>query len=931
MKNNKDKIIYKYLQKISRVHPCKSAAKFFFLLLIFSNPVFSQDQKKFLPEQIQNSQLKGGEKHFYNVYAEAGSCLRFTIVQNGIDVVITIKNKNDEILKKTDRPSGSFGRETVTFIAAESGDYIVEISTWLKFAPVGEYVIGYTTANSPNDADRKRDAAENLTSEAEDLRGVNDENSKRSAIEKFTEVLQLWKDLGDDYEQGVIYYGLGYTHYTLSEFTRAAIYYNRAIKIHSETKDEFALALNYSSLASVQFILNESGLSVYNFQKAIKIYRKIGVIRNLGVALAGLGAVQSLLEQNDDAVKSLNESLKYRELTNDENGKAKTLTTLGKIYLGRNEFGKAETSFLEAKNSYEKADRPIEAELLLFFGRLYYKTGRFEKASEILDKGLSKARRTGNKLGEANVLLEKSRAEYQLKNHEPALRHARNSIRLIESIRNSTLDFRVRLKFTETIQPFYENYILLLMRMHENAPDAGFDKIALQTGEQARFRGLLDQLERREFVRQGKIKPELLERERILRDELTNVLELSESDSSKSAKIREISAAYLETEAEINTSTATFNEIVLPPTLNAEEIQAHLDENSVILEYLLIDEQSFLWLISNKEIKSFRLPKLEIIEDAARAFYKCLEKPTADEKICRRNNRRLSEILLGQIGDEINGKKLIVVKHGFLQYIPFAALQTVKTGGETGFLIETNEITSLPSASILGFIQKKRNTSPKKMLAVFADPIYSASDERINNPQVSAEENTSRLFASRFEAEKIASFVAPENLLIKTDGAANRQAFFDADLENYQILHFAVHTFINDKKPELSAIALSSFDERGNKMESFLQSNDILNLDLSAELVVLSSCQSGLGKQVRGEGLIALSQSFFIAGSSASIISLWDVDDKVTAELMTRFYRKYLIENESAAAALRQTQLEIMLDKRWRSPFYWSAFVLQGN
>lgn len=900
-----------------------------FLFLTFSISAFAQTAKKLQPEQILSPQLKGGEKHFYNVFAETGNCLRLTILQNGIDVVITIKDKNNQIIKKIDRPSGSFGLETVTFVVPDTNNYVIEISTWLEFVPAGEYQISYTIANMPNDSDIKRDAAENLTSDAEELRGVDNEDSQKKAIWKFIEVLQLWKDLGDDYEQGVVYYGLGYTHYTLSEFTQAAIYYNRAIKLHSASNDEFALARNYSSLTSAQFVLNDNELSIYNFNKAIKNFRKLGVAKNLAAALAGLGAAENLVENDVAAVAALNESLKYREMANDEIGKARTLTTLGKLYLNRNEFDKAETIFLDAKSSWNKTNRSAEAELLLFFGRLYFKTERYEKASKILAPALSQAREKGNKLGEANILLELSRTEYRRGNFTGSLQNAKSSINLIESIRNSTLDFRLRVKFTETIQPFYENYILLLMRMNEKQPNAGFDRTALQITEQARFRGLLDQLERRQFVWQGKINPQLLERERILRGKLTDILSLSENDPSKTAQMQKVTAAYLETEAEINKSTENFKEIILPPTLNAEEIQAKLDNNSVLLEYALIDEQSFLWTISKSEVKSFRLPPTETVENAARAVYKCLEKPveTKDEKICDQTNRRLSEILLGQISDEIRGKKLIVVKQGFLQYIPFAALQNK----EGGLLVETNEIVSLPSASLLGFIQKSQNNMPKKTLAVFADPIYSAADERINNQQFSARDDLPRLFASRFEAAKISAFVSAENLLIKTDSEANRQAVFDSNLENYRILHFAVHSFINDRKPELSSIALSSFDEQGNKKDGLLQSNDILNLDLNSDLVILSSCRSGLGTQVRGEGLVALSQSFFVAGTGGSIISLWNVDDKVTAELMIRFYRKYLVENKTAAAALRESQTEIMRDKRWNSPFYWSAFILQSN
>jgi len=144
-------------------------------------------------------------------------------------------------------------------------------------------------------------------------------------------------------------------------------------------------------------------------------------------------------------------------------------------------------------------------------------------------------------------------------------------------------------------------------------------------------------------------------------------------------------------------------------------------------------------------------------------------------------------------------------------------------------------------------------------------------------------------------------------------------------------VHFATHGVLDLEHPELSGIALSMVDEKGRSRDGYLRLNEIYNLNLPAELVVLSACQTGVGKQIKGEGLIALTRGFMYAGARSVVASLWKVDDAATASLMTEFYRQMFTNKLKPAAALRSAQLKISQEKRWQSPYYWAGFFLQGE
>jgi CHAT domain-containing protein len=889
------------------------------------------------PDENYLRQLKGNEKQFFTVKATAGNCLRFIVEQQGIDVMIGIVDADGKTIKKTDRPSGSFGRETITFLAPRTGVFTIEIKAWLADAMIGKYRISYTVNSSPTEADRKRDLAENLTSEAEELRAEGTRENKEKALEKFSDALKIWQEMGDLYEQAIVYYGMGFTNYGLSNNYEAAILYNRALKLHFQTGDQFGQAVNHAALGAVQYVLNENELAAYNYKKATEIFKELGNVRGLGIIFHGLGTIEMLSGEYEKAIADLTESLRWRVLANDNSGKAWTLITLGKLYLLQKNFTRAEEQFSEAGKILGETRAKKDAELLYNRGRYFLLTGQPKKALLFLAQAIEISKRVGNKLGEANGLIDRSLAEMSSGAPENALVSIERALGLIEELRRSTLDFQTRVAFSATVQPFYAHYISLLMKMHERSPEKGYDKKALEISEQARSRGLLDQLERRALLRRNPANPELLERELSLRDKLTDLLALRESTRRKqvTSEFQEVSARFAEVEAEINRRFYA-PEVVSLPTLKAAEIQDNLDEETVLLEYSLTESEGFLWLVSKNDVQSFRLPPGDEIEKKARKAYDCISRPVSlnREALCRQESEELSAVLLNPIIGQIKGKRLVVVKQGFLNYIPFAFLMNP---AERKYLIETNEIISLSSASVLRFIRDSgARNAPQKTLAVFADAVYSPLDERIRrksySPNLKGEKAIiPRLFASGLEADRIASFVSPETRLVKKNFEVNRDNFFNSDLGNYRVLHFATHAFINDRQPELSSVAFSFYDLEGRETPGLLRPADILRLDLNADLIVLSACQSGLGKQVTGEGIVSLGHSFFAAGAHRLMVSLWSVRDKVTAELMSRFYRLYLKEGKSIPASLREAQIEILRDKRWKSPFYWAAFSLEGD
>src|SRR5262249_12845127 len=431
-------------------------------------------------------------------------------------------------------------------------------------------------------------------------------------------------------------------------------------------------------------------------------------------------------------------------------------------------------------------------------------------------------------------------------------------------------------------------------------------------------------------------------------------------------------------QTQIRQASPRYAALMQPQPLTADEIQQQLDDDSLLLEYSLGDQRSFLWAVTPKTVTSYELPNRKVIEAAAQNIYDLLTSPkrsprgeTEQERGVRQVQankqyqiaaRELSRILLGPVAQQLGKKRLVIVTDGALHYLPFIALPDPnKLNGKAGEwqpLVVDHEIVNLPSASTLTELRRElkgRQPAPKT-LAVLADPVFTRDDERFKSkanrttpkPDESVAgltrqrileqltragdgQTLSRLPYTRQEAEQILALAPAGTGMKALDFEASRATAMSDQLGQYRYIHFATHGLADSERSELSTIVLSLFDERGEPQDGFLRAHEVYNLNLPAEMVTLSACETGLGKQVKGEGLVSLTRGFMYAGAARVVVSLWSVNDQATAELMTKFYRKILAGGERPAAALRESQVEMWRDKRWGTPYYWAAFTLQGE
>lgn len=540
-------------------------------------------------------------------------------------------------------------------------------------------------------------------------------------------------------------------------------------------------------------------------------------------------------------------------------------------------------------------------------------------------------------------------------------------------------DEQTRINMFANFQILYEEYASLLMQMHGQREDQSFDWQAFQTNERSRARSLLEALiETRADIRRD-VSPELLAQEQTSQKRINDLLllEARQKDGGLEASVIDSTRKNIEAaiddlrllRTKIKQSSPRYASLTQPTQPTLAEIQKELlDADTMLLVYALGNQRSFLWAVTSDSFHTFQLPSRAEIAKAARSVYDLLtvsqrlsglppaeqqKQFAAAETNYQTEAATLSRMLLGPVAARLGNKRLLIVAPEVLQYLPFAALpepgdKPVKAAPP---LIANHEIINLPSVSTLAVLrQEKADRKPAdKAVAVLADPVFSQDDPRIKAANKSQPKTTTvgslsltktlrdfrgeleRLFYSRDEADAIYA-TAPAGAIFKAlDFQANRAAAINPNLSQYRIVHFATHGLLNAEHPELSGLVLSLVDEKGQPQDGFLRLHEIYNLKLNADLVVLSACQTALGKEIKGEGLIGLTRGFMYAGAPRVVASLWKVDDLATAELMKRFYRAMLQEKQRPAAALRSAQLEMMQRRQWQSPFYWAAFTLQGE
>ena len=809
---------------------------------------------------------------------------------------------------------------------------------------------------------------------------ASDLGQVKEAFDFYRQALELWQAAHDQQGEAVTLTAMGRLHSRVGESQHALDLFNRAKPVIERSGNLVEEARVLTGIAFVYARVGKNEEAIDYHERALSLFEKANYPNGQAVALYSAAKVYYDSNQSQKALDAQQKALKIARDIRDHRLEIIILLEIGKLLDASGDQSAAIRNYLLARSfAHSQKDLRAEMEAWNLLGLAYKSQDKKPLALDCFKKALALSREAEYRFGESATLYNIARTKYELGELADARVQTKAAIDVIETLRRKVGSYELRASYFASVRQLYELYIDILMDLHTRNPDEGLDVLAFEASERARARSLFEMLGSARVGVREKVDPQLLGHERELRRQLNEKAEqklrlqsVSENEASLQIdrEIEELTRSYEEVRAQVRADSLEHATQTQPLPLNLQEIRERdLKDDTVLLEFSLGDRQSYLWFVTKDSFKSLLLPPRKEIEDSAIELRQLLTPPVAvageslddlqarvraEETEYWRKAELLSNTLLGQVAAELGTKRLLIVPDGGLQYLPFSALPVPLRSGAVTPLMVDHEITFQPSASILGTLRTRVTRPPAKAIAVFADPVFEKDDSRFAagrkdmiaavqthegqmesalrdvNPSWSTGK-IPRLTASRDEANAIIEASSVSDNLKATGFDASKAAATSLDLSQYQIIHIATHGVLDSKRPELSGLLLSRFDREGRPTEGFLTLDDIYNLNLAADMVVLSACNTGLGKDVRGEGLVGLVHGFMYAGTSRVVASLWKVDDDATAELMIDFYREMFRGGKSPSAALRAAQIAMWQQKRWHAPYYWAAFVLQGD
>lgn len=925
--------------------------------------------------------LGPGEVHRYRLPLRKGFLLRLVVDQQGIDAVVALEDPTGARVLQADRLINDRGPELVLAVADRTGDYGLVIRGLEGTGP-GRYEAHVDVLRPASETDRRSAEAYRLFTGARDL-------EPEKAMEHRQQALATWQELGETALEAEALERLATQHIDADETQPAAELYRAAADTFEHAGDHRWEAMTRANLGAALLDLGEAQEAVDQYTRALALARRESdpvtaakALHGLGQAFQNQGELQKALDRYREALplwpkdnprrpntlhqlgvlyaRYFHDPRRGRERLlealntwgpGNETRKATTLSQLGRLSQEQGLLDKARWYYEQAL-ALRKGDRCASSVLLARMSlveeaqtsrtaadaRMAEALGivrsescpRQEPTVRLLDAGLeegrgdpSRAREAyqrcealyaglGNRMGVAESLAGIARNDRALGDRPAALKASRRALGILESVRPTLLSEDLRISFFSGTRQAFDFHIDLLREM-------GALEEAWATAERARARALSDLLAEAGAGLRQSADPTLAAKERVLQWQLNALESQRRSSEAKPEKLQplreEIDARIAELEAlrgEIRRRSPVYASLTRPePVTLATTRRELLDDDTLLLEYRLGEEASTVWAITRDSITAVRLPPRSQIEpavlEAAHSFQSRDWPARTPPPVCE-----ASRLLLAPVAQLLGHRRLVVVADGALEALSFAALPMPVDPAacpRAPALVDAHEIVALPSVTAL-LTQRRllagRQPAPG-WLAVVADPAYGSGRHRLPG---SAE-----------EAKAITAGRPASKVFIATGADASRQTVIRGSLGGFRIVHFAVHGDLDPEQPLLSALALSDAD---------LPAHEIYDLDLPAELVVLSACKTALGREVPGEGLVSgLPRAFLYAGAGRVLVSLWKVEDQSTRDLMVLFYRGLFDQGLPPAQALQDAQRT--LRQEGRPPFQWAGFVLLGD
>jgi len=805
-----------------------------------------------------------------------------------------------------------------------------------------------------------------------------DQRNYSLAIDAAQKSLAIFQSVGDRQGEGHAHIILGNIQYRMGNPREALDEYNSFIQDSGDVHEEAQL---FAGIAQVYSDLGEHEYAQIASRQALEKIRSLNNKVQIPYALEALGLSMAALNDTGSALAYLRQALEGFRNTPipDKKGIAWVLYDTALVYETANELEKAFESMrsaLEMVKSFEDPDRGLEVRLLIGVGGYHEAKGEIDVALQYYRQALTLSGTFPERLLHLDAQFHVASSLNLKGDFAEASRYVKRAVDEVESVRASLENSALRTSYFASARKQYELYIDTLMNLDKEDNSALLDIKAFEASEQSHARTLVESIGESHLATSEGVDPKLivskvsvLARLDSLSIKHQNAVNAN-GDSDTIAKLREDLSTLKEEldriEAQIRSQSPKYAAQARRDPLTLPEIRRELDD-SVMLEYSLGDRTSYLFLVTQQDFKSYRLPGRLEIESKVRRFRDSIMTPypvtwtrkQIEEAIThyQQDAKELGRMLLGPAADQLGDRRMVIVPDGILQTLPFGALAISPSAQAVSFspLAKEHEIAYLPSASAL--VASRRAAPlrghPDRTIAVINDPVYQRTEVRDwNKPTLPAKPaaftgkggpvlrggasngvafDLPRLTYTQDEAKAILNLVPADSRLELTGFGATKSALKGSELERFKILHIGAHSILNEAYPDLSSLEFSKWDKNGNPLDSSLWLRDISNLRLSAELVVLSACDTGLGKEIKGEGLMSMVRGFMSSGVPRVLDTLWKVDDKQTAGFMAEFYKQLLEKKLSPSAALREAQKALMEKPYTQSPYYWAGFQLQGD
>lgn len=741
------------------------------------------------------------------------------------------------------------------------------------------------------------------------------------ALEALAATLPRWAALNDPQSEVDAYAKLGLAYMAAGDYDVASQTLEKAVALSRKLHNSKIASGNLILLGQLAGLRHDSEGASAIYERALTEARDGGYRRDEALALVGLAGLDIAGGRPRAALPRLGDALRIA---------------------------------LDTAAPYD------EANIRRALGEARVASGENRRALDEFEAALAIERRLGDRFGEVQTLADLAALDEKDARDQRALVRLGEAMDVIDNTRSSLAEPGLRASYLASQRSIYEQAAGLLTRMSAHDSTAGYERRAFEVSERAHARALLDVIRKTADEFEPRSDAALGAEARAL-DSALHAAAVQHESRRTGELLAERNQIELRLREKIAAGAAP--ESAAPLALPAIRDKLVAGGDTVLLEYLTGRAESHLWVLTGSDLRHYTLPGEARLETAARELYDALternraaaagEDPAVRSAAADRKAAELatslSRVLLPMPASTLASHPLIFVVDGALQLVPFSLLSAPGEPGKT--LGESNPLVMAPSASVLAHIREAGRPAAAPRLLVLADPVYSAHDPRVDSgrkaPQAAARDTDvpllrsaaedfsrqdfERLRMSHAEAEAIEKLAPAGRVTALLGFDAAPAAFRRADIARYSIIHVAAHTLLDNRHPELSGLVLSLVDRQGRRRDGFLRLFDIYEMRLHAGLVVLSACETSIGKEMRGEGMLGLSRGFLTAGSQRVLSSLWKVDDRATAEFMRHFYTALLKRHCSAAAALAAAQRAMREDPAWKSPYYWAPFVLQGD